>query len=124
MRPDVALATGQAYAWGREDASGVLTRSAPGNGNTPSWEFGKAYAQGWADYDAERRGSMPTVRDAYRQWQESGGAGIFRRGDSTAECQARAAAYRAEKLREECQARAAAYRAEKLRESGTGQRGN
>jgi hypothetical protein len=63
------------YAWATEDCSGIPTVSptaAPG-----SLTFAEAFAHGWDDFNAEKRGSMTNVRDAYRRWQDSKGAGIF-----------------------------------------------
>ena len=82
MNTDDARLAGMHYAWGREDASGAETA-----GEHPyrsGWSlFADAYAQGWADYNAQRRCSMTNNRDAYDRWQESGGRSIFRRGDLT-----------------------------------------
>jgi hypothetical protein len=86
MTPDEARRTAMSYAWGYEDASresgnGVVT--AKGGEISGDWAFGEAYAQGQDDYDAERRGNMISVQDAYRNWQDSGGKSVFKRGDLT-----------------------------------------
>jgi hypothetical protein len=78
------------YAWGREDASGVPTLPGVGRENeTPSRVFGQAYAQGWEDYNQDKRGYMVSVRAAYKSWQYSYGASIFQPDDSTVEVLAR-----------------------------------
>jgi hypothetical protein len=82
MTPDEARRTAMSYAWGAEDYSNTKTVT-PAGGISGDWAFGEAYAQGQADYDAERRGSMISVQDAYRNWQDSGGKSVFKRGDLT-----------------------------------------
>ena len=60
-----------AYAWGREDASGTRTVSptdAPG-----SLTFAEAWGARKYAFDHERIYYMPPLRDAYDEWQASGG---------------------------------------------------
>jgi hypothetical protein len=81
---DEAKRTALAYAWGREDASGTPT-AVPSGGAAAGgdWAFSEAYAQGQLDYNEQRRGDMIPVRDAYANWQDSGGKSVFRRGELT-----------------------------------------
>lgn len=66
------------YAWGREDASGIVTAGpASGNPQIPSSAFAGAYAQGRLEFDTDRRGMMPSVRSAYDRWQATNGATIW-----------------------------------------------
>jgi hypothetical protein len=81
------LASG--YAWGCEDSAKVPTAS-PSN-VTGDFMFAEAFAQGYADYNANKRASMTDVRSAYTRWQETGGATIFRNDDTTADHAARRA---------------------------------
>ena len=93
MDTEHAMTAGLNYAWGREDASGMPTLNGVSK-DTPSFAFSMAYAQGWDDYNQEKRGNMIPVRDAYQNWQASGGTRVFKPGDSTAEYRERLAAYR------------------------------
>lgn len=85
MNRNEAMQHGLGYAAGREDASGTRTAEVPGDPQMRSGflAFADAYAQGWDDYNAQRRGSMTNCRDAYDQWQATGGRTIFRQGDLT-----------------------------------------
>ena len=84
MNHDEAKQHGLGYAAGREDASGTPTAIPPGKMWRSGWTtFADAYAQGWYDFNAQRRCSMTSCRDAYDRWQESGGRTIFRKGDLT-----------------------------------------
>lgn len=89
MTPEHARYTALGYAWAAEDfgqgptaARSVVTGMLDGSLNGPLL-FSAAYAQGRADYDAQRRGSMLPVQDAYRNWQDSEGRSVFKRGDLT-----------------------------------------
>ena len=64
------------YAAGREDASNERTANPYGEG-TGFMEFAAVFAQGWADYNAERRGMMVNAKEAYNTWQETRGRTIF-----------------------------------------------
>jgi hypothetical protein len=70
------------YAWGREDASNARTYEPAGT--TGSCAFAEAFAQGWDEYNQERRGMMTNVRSAYERWQASSGATIFGEHDRPA----------------------------------------
>jgi hypothetical protein len=88
---DEAKLKAMAYAWGREDeseASAALERTKtacrPGTGQIArDWAFSEAFAQAQDDYDNGRRGDMPTLKDAYANWQASGGRTVFERGNLT-----------------------------------------
>lgn len=82
------------YAWAAEDTSGTRTVTVQGAG-IGSHEFSDAFAEGYDDYNSERRCNMVPVQDAYEHWQASGGQTVFRDGDSTAQQQARFAECRA-----------------------------
>lgn len=84
MTHDEAIRTGLGYAWGREDASGVLTVGDPNRVTT--YEFAEAYAEGWDDYNSQKRCDMTNVRSAYDHWQSSKGESIFSL-DNTTEAQ-------------------------------------
>ena len=73
-----AMQHGLGYAAGREDASGVKTVTPDGN-RSGFIVFAEAYAQGWDDYNAERRCYMTNARDAYDSWQRTSGQTIFDR---------------------------------------------
>ena len=76
MTHDEAIQHALGYAAGREDASGIRTRSP---GELPGFmAFADAYAAGWDDYRAERRYHMIWARGAYDTWQASNGRTIFR----------------------------------------------
>jgi hypothetical protein len=81
MTHEEALQHALGYAAGREDASGVRTKTAPRTvrgAPAGGWlDFGDAFAQGWDDYRAERRHNMINVKDAYNAWQASDGVTIF-----------------------------------------------
>lgn len=96
MTPEQAKYQAMGYAWGREDVSKVPTADGAGGQSFSGYAFGVAFAQGWEDYNAEKRGYMTCVGRAYDRWQESNGRTIFQDGDSTAELQAR---YAYEKIR-------------------------
>jgi hypothetical protein len=70
------------YAWGRADAGNVPTFEPAGT--TGSYAFALAYAQGWDEFNAERRGMMTSVRSAYERWQATRGATIFGEHDRPA----------------------------------------
>jgi hypothetical protein len=80
MKHEEALQHALGYAAGREDASGTRTASGRWTRQKSSgfMDFADAYAQGWDDYNHERRVSMTNARDAYDQWQATSGATIFR----------------------------------------------
>ena len=93
MTPDEARNKALGYAWGREDAREDFSKlvhavfGAPtatrGVYSSGSLAFADAYARGQDDYDHQRRGSMITLREAYANWQDSGGRSIFARGELT-----------------------------------------
>jgi hypothetical protein len=87
---DEKLMCGLAYAWGYEDASGKRTAPSP---DAPDGvgciAFAEAFADAYEDFWAERRFNMTSVQNAYAQWQASGGKGIWRAGEATADIQAR-----------------------------------
>ncbi len=79
MTHDDAMLTALAYAWGREDASGMRTApSAQHPQDTTPWTFAEAFAAGYDDYNGEKRAYMTSVQSAYDTWQESRGQTIFR----------------------------------------------
>jgi hypothetical protein len=82
MTPDEGKRTALGYAWGREDASDIKT-AGDGPAQIGHLTFADAYAQGQDDYNSERRGGMIGIREAYANWQASGGRSIFARGDLT-----------------------------------------
>ena len=84
MTRDNAIQCALGYAWGREDASGTPTAGDPNSVTT--MQFAAAFAQGWEDYNTQKRGDMTSVRSAYDQWQASGGKSIFP-PDNTTEAQ-------------------------------------
>ena len=63
------------YAWGVEDTSGIRTAQ-PAN-ITGCSAFADAFAQGWDEYNTDRRGMMTNVRSAYERWQASNGQTIW-----------------------------------------------
>ena len=94
MTRDEAKRTAMAYAWGREDESREnARREDPAAEGTPTvapagqisgdWAFSEAYAQGQDDYNSQRRGSFIPIREAYDNWQASGGRSVFKRGELT-----------------------------------------
>lgn len=84
MNKNEARQHGLGYAAGREDASGTATATSPAEPHRSGFTaFAAAFAQGWGDYNTCRRHMMTNCRDAYDQWQESGGLTIFRRGELT-----------------------------------------
>jgi hypothetical protein len=83
MTRDEAKATAMAYAWGREDASSIRTVTPPGSEANGDWLFREAYAQGYDDFNAQRRHMMIPVREAYENWQASSGRSVFRPGELT-----------------------------------------
>jgi hypothetical protein len=79
MTRDEAMQHGLGYAAAREDASGVKTLPSPEAPGRPGFmAFADEYAQGWDDYNAERRHYMTNARDAYDTWQKTRGETIFR----------------------------------------------
>ena len=89
MTPEQARYQAMGYAWAHEDVSKVPTSDSADGQNFSSYAFAVAFAQGWEDYNAEKRGFMTCVGRAYARWQATGGRTIFQDGDSTAELQAR-----------------------------------
>jgi hypothetical protein len=59
------------YAWGQEDATGRPTWHTTEH-PTGSFAFAMAYAQGWDEYNEDRRGMMTCLRSAYERWQATG----------------------------------------------------
>ena len=94
MTRDNAIQCALGYAWGREDASGTIT--AGDSNRTPSAEFADAFAQGWEDFNTQKRGDMIPVKDAYERWQASGGKSIFPPDNTTEAQRARHDAWRKE----------------------------
>jgi hypothetical protein len=82
MTPDDAKLAAINYAWGREDAGGGPTVTPPG-ALTGYGAFSTAYANAWNDYNTGRRGMMIPVRDAWENWQASGGRSVFKQGELT-----------------------------------------
>lgn len=79
MTKEEAMQHGLGYACGREDASGVPTVKGPDPEAITGWyEFAKAYAQGWDDFNRQQSGYMTNCRDAYDAWQASEGKTIFK----------------------------------------------
>jgi hypothetical protein len=75
MSKDEAMQHGLGYAAGREDASGTPTVEP---GTRPGFmAFADAYAEGWDDYNSQRRWYMTNARDAYDTWQATAGLTIF-----------------------------------------------
>lgn len=73
---------GLGYALGREDGSHVRTAdvgSSPDENRMGWYRFAEAYAQGWDDYNYQRRHYMVNCRDAYNTWQKTNGETIFAR---------------------------------------------
>jgi len=90
MNSEEAMQCALGYAWGREDASGILTTGPAGlAGSVPAgWAgFAAAYAQGWDEFNSGRRGSMTSVASAYDRWQATRGATIFSNIDAPAPSQ-------------------------------------
>jgi hypothetical protein len=92
VNQDQADYLARGYAWGTEDTTRVATLG--DDTVAGAHAFAVAFAAGWADYNAGRRGSMITVRDAYETWQASAGHSIFKAGQSTAELALAAANWR------------------------------
>lgn len=87
---DEARRTAMAYAWGREDQSGLdnpdgikTPTVTPAGQISGDWAFSEAYAQGQDDLNNERRGDFIAVQDAWANWQASGGRSVFKRGELT-----------------------------------------
>ena len=67
---------GQAYAWGREDSSGIRTACTMEH-PTGSYAFGLAYALAYDLYNQELLAHMTNIRDAYNTWQATNGETIW-----------------------------------------------
>lgn len=79
MRVEEAKQHALGYAAGREDASGVKTVPAADRPVLPGFlTFADAFAQGWDDFNNERRFSMTNAQAAYEAWQASEGRTIFK----------------------------------------------
>lgn len=81
MTKEEAMQHGLGYASGREDASNVRTadiNDSPAEKRMGWMRFAEVYAQGWDDYNHERRHYMTNCRDAYDTWQATSGKTIFR----------------------------------------------
>ena len=75
MNTQEAMQHGLGYAAGREDASGIKTISPT---DAPGFiAFAEAYADGWGDFNAERRHYMTNTKVAYDTWQATDGRTIF-----------------------------------------------
>lgn len=85
MNHDEAMQHGLGYAAGREDASGTRTAEVPGDPQMRSGflAFADAYARAWDDYNTQRRCMMTNCKDAYDQWQATGGRTIWHKGELT-----------------------------------------
>jgi hypothetical protein len=57
------------YAWGRADQGAKLTGPPQFDGGDRAFGFAQAWAAATAAYDAGRRGSRPSVQDAFASWQ-------------------------------------------------------
>jgi hypothetical protein len=75
MTREEALQHALGYAAGREDASGVPTAQ-PGE-RAGFTAFADAFADGWDEYNTERRDMMTNARAAYDRWQATGGQTIW-----------------------------------------------
>jgi hypothetical protein len=82
MTPDEAKWLALGYAWASQDSTGTPAAT-PAGATDGETAFGSAFAAAWADYNAQRRGMMLPVRDAYANWQASNGRSVFRQGDLT-----------------------------------------
>ena len=78
MTKEQAIQHALGYACGREDASGIETRTYLADRSMIGWlEFGHAFGRAWDDFNNGRRGYMTNARDAYEKWQASDGRRIF-----------------------------------------------
>jgi hypothetical protein len=82
MAPDEARWLALGYAWASQDSTGTPAAT-PAGATDGETAFAGAFAAAWADYNAQRRGMMLPVRDAYANWQDSNGRSVFKRGDLT-----------------------------------------
>ncbi len=71
MKHDDAILQALGYAWGQEDATGRPPWATPED-PSGSMAFAKAYAQGWDEYNQDRRGMMTNLCSAYERWQATG----------------------------------------------------
>jgi hypothetical protein len=79
MEHECAMQHALGYAAGREDNSiGNVKTVDPSDSGIGFTKFAEAYANGWDEYNNEKRGSMVNCRDAYDNWQASNGLSIFK----------------------------------------------
>lgn len=58
------------YAWGRADGGCRLTGRPDTVGGDPAFGFAQAWSRAAEDYRAEKRGWLPSIRDAFTAWQQ------------------------------------------------------
>jgi hypothetical protein len=75
MKREAAKEHALGYAAGREDGSGVPT--AQPDQRSGFIAFAEAFADGWDEYNQERRGMLTNARSAYERWQATGGQTIW-----------------------------------------------